>query len=165
MDGNNVISSWNHMVSMSCLNYGLKLVRKLQILWFWCRHNVVSRRPHGNQHNKQFCMKPTGFLVDLCHGWTTIYDGICRICRKVCSNIHMPGNKIEKKMKVNNLKNFIIQLYIWQTIARWQPYINNKVLLQNPYGQKTIPQMRQIPRKWLVNFTTTFIWKWKILID
>ena len=83
-DGNNIISTsflWvetmsfpggNHMVSMFWLNCGLKLAWKLQISWFPCclchfhgflYGHHVSSKPHGNQHKKQLCMKPTGFLV------------------------------------------------------------------------------------------------------
>ena len=34
--------------------------------WLPHGHHMFFRNPHGNQHKKQLCMKPTGSLVYLC---------------------------------------------------------------------------------------------------
>ena len=38
------------------------VVLNVDTIWFPHGHHVVSRKPHGNQHKKQLCMKPTSLL-------------------------------------------------------------------------------------------------------
>ena len=58
-----------HVISMVSIwtPHGFKcghhVVSNVDTMCFPCRHHVMSRKKHGNQHKKQLCLKPTGFLV------------------------------------------------------------------------------------------------------